>query len=98
MKKILKIILIVFVLLIILAAGFVGYLFLQREREISKLPDYYQDLAERCKEKRDGCCLDSVKIMAGNKSIFAPFTTSTSTKSQVFIFRNSHKILLNSIT
>ncbi len=72
MKK--KIILIVLILIIV-AAGFIGYLFLQREREISKLPDYYQDLAKGCKEKEGfSCCISSVKTMAAHNSKLKPET------------------------
>jgi hypothetical protein len=69
MKKVLKIILIVIVLLIILIAGLIGYFFLRREYEISKLPDYYQDLAKNCKTS---CCMISVDVMAGNNYKLMP--------------------------
>jgi len=63
-KKIFKIILIVVIVIIILIAGLLSYIFFKREYEISKLPDYYKELAKKCKEKGDGCCLASVEIMA----------------------------------
>ncbi len=64
--------LIVVILLIILVAGFLGYRYLKQEYEISKLPDYYQGLAENCKELKElgisesstNCCLESVTKMA----------------------------------
>lgn len=75
MKKIVKIVLIVIILIIILAAGFVGYLFLKRESDISKLPDYYQNLAKEC-ESKDGyaCCMVSVRMMAGGNHKLEPET------------------------
>lgn len=56
MNKIIKITLIAFISLIIAAGGFLGYLFARREYEIEKLPDYYQKLAEMCKEKESFGC------------------------------------------
>jgi len=64
-KKIFKIVLIIVVSIIILIAGFMGYLFLRQNYEISKLPDYYQNLAKECKKKESvTCCLSSVAAMA----------------------------------
>ena len=72
MKKVPKIILKVVVVLIVLVVGFLGYLYLKQEYEISKLPEYYQGLAENCKELKElgisrsstNCCLESVTRMA----------------------------------
>ena len=43
---------------------FLGYLFIEREYEIYRLPDYYKELAKECK-KTDGfgCCITSVNAM-----------------------------------
>lgn len=92
MKKVPKIILIVVILLIILAVVFIGYPYLKREYEISKLPDYYQDLAENCKGLKEfgisrsstNCCLKSVMGMAeGNFNlIYLPYPGEVSPKSK----------------
>ena len=71
-KKVPKIVLIVAILLIILIVAFIVYPYLKQEYEISKLPDYYQDLAENCKELKKlgisgsstNCCLESATRMA----------------------------------
>ena len=91
-KKILKIVLIVIILIIILVAGFAGYFYLKREYDISKLSDYYQNLAEKCKESKElgisrssfNCCLKSVKTMAeGNfKLPYLPYPGEVSPKSE----------------
>ncbi len=88
MKK--KVILIVLILIIV-AAVFIGYL-LQRESEISKLPDYYQDLAEECKKSKElgisrsssNCCLESVKTMAeGNFRLpYSPYPGEVNPKPE----------------
>lgn len=76
-KKFLKIILIAFVSIIILILGFIGYVYLKQEYEISRLPDYYRELAKECRERERGgfgCCMTSVENMARGNYKFAPET------------------------
>ncbi|PIU98308.1 hypothetical protein COS61_02060 [Candidatus Wolfebacteria bacterium CG03_land_8_20_14_0_80_40_12] len=75
MKKFLKIILIIIAAIVVLILGLIGFGFLQREYQIAKLSDYYQELAKKCKETDSfGCCITSVNIMAGGGHKLAPET------------------------
>lgn len=75
MKKFPKIILIIIAAIIVLVLIVIGFGFLQREHQIVKLPDYYQELAKKCKETDSfSCCMASVKVMAGGGYKLAPET------------------------
>ncbi len=65
MTKTLKIILIIIIVLVLLIVLIRGYFYLKQKYKISRLPDYYQDLAKQCKGKKD-CCMKSLEIMAEN--------------------------------
>ena len=64
-RKFLKIILIIITAVVILALIVIGFSYLKREYEISKLPDYYRELAKECKKDNLPCCMISVEMMAG---------------------------------
>ena len=70
MKKITMIIL--FILLVILAIGYIYLSFLQPK---SELPDYYKNLTNECKSKESyGCCISSVNYMAKGNFKLIPGT------------------------
>ncbi|MFH1801360.1 MAG: hypothetical protein ABH804_00805 [archaeon] len=73
-----KFFIITLTLLIIVGAVYSYVYFLNKEPDISGLPDYYRNLAEECKENYpDGynCCISSVMNMADGNYLLAPGET-----------------------
>lgn len=60
-----KTLIVIIAAIFIVSGSFLAYLFLNRDYEIKKLPDYYRELGQKCKEKESfGCCITSVRNMA----------------------------------
>jgi len=75
MKKILTISLIVIGLVAVLIIGSNNLLALKQENGISKLPDYYKNLAKECKSRSSyNCCMSSVNNMANGNYKLEPET------------------------
>jgi hypothetical protein len=73
MKKALLIGVVVLILLVI--AGFVYYHYANKKQDISKLPEYYQNLAKECESAGSyNCCMSSVNDMKDGNYQLEPET------------------------